>query len=57
MSRKKEKYDPTDKYNWGKGSLAVVLESHETEGMTDHEISKLLDERAEAVRKARDEEE
>lgn len=41
MSRKKEKYDPRDKYNWGKGSISVILEPHETAGLTDHEIVKV----------------
>ena len=53
MSDKKEKYDPHDKYNWGKGSFSVVLEPHETKGLTDQEILKLIDEREQAKEKAR----
>lgn len=53
MSDKKEKYDPHDKYNWGKGSFSVVLEPHETKGLTDQEILKLIDEREQAIEKAR----
>ncbi len=45
MSEKEKKYNPADKYNWSPDDFAVVLEPHETKGLTDEEILKLVDER------------
>lgn len=45
MSENEEEYNPADKYNWSPGDIAVVLEPHETKGLTNEEISKLMDER------------
>ncbi len=54
MSEKEEKYNPSDKYNWGAGDFSVILEPHETKGLTDEEISKLMDEREKSHKKTDD---
>lgn len=54
MSKENDKYDPKDKYEWGKGSFSVILEPHETAGLTDREISKLIDDRERDMEQAQD---
>lgn len=49
MSKEKKKYDPADKYNWGAGDFSVILEPHETKGLTDKEIVQLMNERKKAL--------
>lgn len=40
-----EEFKPADKYHWGPKDFTAVLEPHETKGLTDRQISRLLDER------------
>ena len=52
MNEKDKKYNPSDKFNWGSGDFAVVLEPHETKGLSDREIVQLMDERERALKKS-----
>ena len=39
MNEKDKKYNPSDKFNWGSGDFAVVLEPHETKGLSDRDAT------------------